>query len=287
MGLHCGPMTLRSPLVDAAWLAQHLDDVVVADVRWYLDGRSGRDAYDSGHIPGAVHVDVDTHLSAPPTRPGQGRHPLPTPDAFAATMGSLGIGDGDTVVAYDDAGGAMAARLVWMLRVTGHDAALLDGGLAAWEGTLESAPGDRPRATFTAGSWPQAHLAGFDDVGRAEEDDGPVVIDARSAARYRGDPHPLDDRPGHVPGARSLPFAENVDSDTGRFLSPEQLRERFATAGIAAGTDVVAYCGSGINACHDLLALEVAGLGPGRLFVASWSGWSADEDRPATTGEKP
>jgi thiosulfate/3-mercaptopyruvate sulfurtransferase len=274
-------------LVDAAWLAQHLDDVVVADVRWYLDGRSGRDAYDSGHIPGAVHVDVDTDLSAPPTRPGQGRHPLPTPDAFAATMSSLGIGDGDTVVAYDDAGGAMAARLVWMLRVTGHDAALLDGGLAAWEGALESAPGNRPQAAFTAGSWPQAHLAGFDDVGRAEEDDGPVVVDARSAARYRGDPHPLDDRPGHVPGARSLPFAGNIDADTGRFLSPGRLGERFAAAGIAAGTDVVAYCGSGITACHDLLALEVAGLGPGRLFVASWSGWSADEDRPTVTGEKP
>jgi thiosulfate/3-mercaptopyruvate sulfurtransferase len=282
-------MTPRSPspLVDAAWLAEHLDDVVVADVRWYLDDRSGRAAYDAGHIPGAIHVDVDTDLSAPPTRPGQGRHPLPTPDIFAATMGSLGIGDGDTVVAYDDAGGAMAARLVWMLRVTGHEAALLDGGIAAWEGPLETAPALRSPARFTAGSWPSRHLAGFDDVSRAADDDGPIVVDARSAPRYRGEPHPLDARPGHVPGALSLPFAGNVDPETGRFLTPERLRERFAAAGIGDATDVIAYCGSGVTACHDLLALEVAGLGPGRLFVGSWSGWSADPDRPATTGDKP
>jgi len=283
-------MTLRSPspLVDAAWLAEHLEDVVVADVRWYLDDRSGRAEYEAGHIPGAVHVDVDTDLSAPPTRPGQGRHPLPTPETFAATMGSLGIGDDDTVVAYDDAGGAMAARLVWMLRVTGHEATLLDGGIAAWEGPLETGPGARrAKSRFTGGSWPQGHLAGFDDVSRAAEDDGPVVVDARSASRYRGEPHPLDDRAGHVPGALSLPFAGNVDPATGRFLTPERLRARFAAVGIEPGTDVIAYCGSGITACHDLLAMEIAGVGPGRLFVGSWSGWSADPDRPVATGEKP
>jgi thiosulfate/3-mercaptopyruvate sulfurtransferase len=281
-------MTLQSPLVDAAWLADHLEDVVVADVRWYpFDDRSGREAYAAGHIPGSVHVDVDTDLSAPPTRPGQGRHPLPTPEAFAATMGSLGIGDGHTVVAYDDAGGAMAARLVWMLRVTGHSAALLDGGIAAWEGQLETEPVARPRTEFTAGSWPSGHLAGFDEVGRAAEDDGPVVLDARSAERYRGDPHPLDARAGHVPGARSLPFGGNIDPATGRFLAPERLRERFAAVGVDQGADVIAYCGSGITACHDLLALEIAGLGSGRLFVGSWSGWSADPDRPAVTGDKP
>jgi thiosulfate/3-mercaptopyruvate sulfurtransferase len=281
-----GGMTLP-PLVDAAWLSEHLDDVVVADVRWYLDDRSGRDAYDTGHIPGAVHVDVDTDLAAPPTRPGQGRHPLPTPDAFAATMASLGIGDGDTVVAYDDADGAMAARLVWMLRVTGHDAALLDGGIGAWEGPLETGAVSRSRSEFTAGSWPSGHLAGFDEVGQAAEDHGPVVIDARSAERYRGEAHPLDARAGHVPGARSLPFAGNVDPGTGRFLTPERLRERFAAVGVGEGTDVIAYCGSGVTACHDLLALEVAGLGPGRLVVGSWSAWTADPDRPAATGEKP
>ncbi|HEY3238470.1 MAG TPA: sulfurtransferase, partial [Acidimicrobiia bacterium] len=248
-------MTLRSPLVDAAWLTDHLEDVVVADVRWYpFDDRSGRDAYEAGHIPSAFHVDVDTDLSAAPTRPGQGRHPLPTPEAFAAAMRALGIGDTDTVVAYDDTGGAMAARLVWMLRVTGHDAALLDGGLAAWEGPLETGSVTRSRAEFTAGSWPSAHLAGFDDVGRAAEDDGPVVVDARSAARYRGEAHPLDARAGHVPGALSLPFTGNVDAATGRFLAPERLRERFAAVGVEAGTDVIAYCGSGVTACHDLLA---------------------------------
>ena len=282
-------MTLRSPfpLVDAAWLAAHLDEVVVADVRWYLDDRSGQDAYEAGHIPGAVHVDVDTDLAAPPTRPGQGRHPLPTPETFAATMASLGIGDDDTVVAYDDSGGAMASRLVWMLRVTGHDAVLLDGGIGAWEGPLETGTDSRVRATFTAGSWPQRHLAGLDEVGRAAEDDGPIVVDARSAERYRGEPHPLDTRAGHVPGALSLPFAGNTDPETGCFLTPERLRERFTAAGIDEGADVIAYCGSGITACHDLLALEIAGLDPGRLFVGSWSGWSSDPDRPVTTGDKP
>ncbi|MGH9042166.1 MAG: sulfurtransferase [Acidimicrobiia bacterium] len=280
-------MKLISPLIDARWLADHIDDVVVADVRWYLDDRSGRDAYDAGHIPGAIHVDVEHDLAAAPTRPGQGRHPLPTPDAFAATMGSLGIGDDDTVIAYDDANGAMAARLVWMLRVTGHEAALLDGGIAAWEGPLEKEPGFLGRASFTAGSWPQRHLAGLDDVSQAAEADGPLVIDARSAARYRGEPHDLDARAGHVPGAVSLPYSGNTDRETGRFLTPDQLRERFTAVGIDAGRDVVAYCGSGITACHDLLALEVAGLGPGRLFVGSWSAWCADPDRPATQGESP
>ena len=279
-------MSDRSPLVDARWLADHLGDVVVADVRWYLDGRSGRAAYEAGHIPGAVFVDVDTHLAAPPSGP-EGRHPLPSPEAFAAAMAALGISDEETVVGYDDAGGAMAARLVWMLRVTGHDAALLDGGIGAWEGDVEVDPVVRARAEFAARPWPADRLATIDAVARAGTPNGPVVVDARSAHRYRGEPHPLDARSGHVPGACSLPFAGNVDRASGRFLAPERLRDRFAAAGIGDGTDVIAYCGSGITACHDLLALELAGLGPGRLFAGSWSAWTADPDRPAATGEEP
>src|SRR5215208_2428037 len=137
-----------APVVDAAWTAAHLDDVVLADVRWYLDGRPGRAEYDRGHLPGAVFVELEDRLAAPAS-PQEGRHPLPDPERFARGMGELGIGDADTVVAYDDEGGVIAARLVWMLRATGHAAALLDGGIQAWEGVLETEPAHRDPARFT------------------------------------------------------------------------------------------------------------------------------------------
>jgi thiosulfate/3-mercaptopyruvate sulfurtransferase len=267
------------PVVGADWLAQHRDGVVVADVRWYLDGRSGRDAYAGGHPPGAVFIDLDAVLAGPPTAEG-GRHPLPDPDVFARGMADLGIGDRDTVVAYDDDGGVMAARLVWMLRVTGHDAALLDGGLSAWDGPLETDTPKRPAAVFTAAPWPPERVASADDAA----DRANVVIDARTRERYLGLDDPVDPRWGHVPGARSLPVRENLD-DGGRFLPADVLRRRFEALGVAPGTPVVSYCGSGVNACHNLLAMERAGVGDGRLFPGSWSQWSADERRPVATGE--
>src|SRR4051794_17534349 len=153
------------PVVDVAWLRERGGDVVLADVRWYLDGRSGRAAYGRGHLPGAVFVDLDAWLAAEAT-PAHGRHPLPDPERFARGMSELGIGDDDTVVAYDDAGGTVAARLVWMLRATGHDAALLDGGLAVHAGPLESAATVRPRATFTPIPWPVDRLAGLEEIVR-------------------------------------------------------------------------------------------------------------------------
>ena len=265
------------PVVDAAWVAAHRDEVVLADVRWYLDGRSGRAAYAGGHLPGAVFVDLDADLAAPPGPAG--RHPLPEPAAFAAAMGRLGIGDADTVVAYDDAGGVVAARLVWMLRATGHPAALLDGGIAAWDGPLETASSARPPAVFTAAPWPPERLASADDAADAVN----VVLDARAPERYAGIEEPVDPRAGHIPGARSVPCRENVGPD-GRLLPVEALRRRLATAGVDAATPVVSYCGSGVNACHTLLVLEHAGLGPGRLYPGSWSEWSADAARPAETG---
>jgi thiosulfate/3-mercaptopyruvate sulfurtransferase len=265
-----------APFVDAVWLAARLDDVVVCDVRWYLDGRSGRAAYDAGHLPGAVWVDLDRDLAAPPR--DAGRHPLPAPGDFAAAMGALGIGDDDTVVAYDDDGGAIAARLVWMLRATGHAAAVLDGGIGAWDGALSPAPVTRPPARFTARPWPADRLAGIDAVAATAD----VVIDGRAAARYAGAPDDLDPRAGHIPGARSLPTREHVGPD-GRLPSRDALRERFAGVGIADGTAVVSYCGSGVTACHNLLVLEHAGLGPGRLFPGSWSQWSRDPTRAVET----
>jgi thiosulfate/3-mercaptopyruvate sulfurtransferase len=270
--------SMLAPFVDAGWLAAHLAEVVVCDVRTYLDGRSGRAAYGAGHLPGAVFVDLDADLAAPPDD-REGRHPLPAPEAFAAAMSALGIGDEDTIVAYDDDGGAMAARLVWMLRVTGRDAALLDGGIGAWEGPLETEPAVRPPATFTARPWPPERLAGIDEVAAT----GDVVIDARAGERYAGGPDDLDPRFGHIPGARSLPAREHVGHD-GRLQDPETLLTRFAAVGIGPGARVVSYCGSGVTACHNLLVMEQAGLGPGRLYPGSWSQWSRDPERPVATG---
>lgn len=253
-------------------------DVVVADVRSYLDGRSGRDAYDGGHVPGAVFVPLDDVLSDPPG-PGTGRHPLPEPGRFAAGLSALGIGDGDTVLAYDDAGGVVAARLVWLLRVTGREAALLDGGLQAYDGPLVPAPAGRPPAVLTPVPWPADRLATAEDAA----DPAHVVLDARDVERFRGEVEPVDPRAGHVPGARSVPCRANLDADL-RVLPADELRRRYEDAGVQDGTPVVAYCGSGVTACHDLLTLELAGLGPGRLYPGSWSQWSSDPTRPVATG---
>ena len=201
-------------------------------------------------------------------------------------MGRLGIGDDDVVVAYDDSGGGTAGRLVWMLRSTGHHAALLDGGLAAWPGPVETGPpGARPAASFTARPWPADALAGADEVAALATSSSAAVLDARAADRYRGDTEPVDPRAGHVPGAANAPWTGNLDPATGRFLAPEALRSRFEALGVRPGEPVVAYCGSGVSACANLVALERAGITGARLYVASWSGWSADPDRPAATGD--
>jgi thiosulfate/3-mercaptopyruvate sulfurtransferase len=268
-----------APFVDAGWLRAHRDEVVVADCRLYLDGRSAADAYAAGHIPGAVFVDLDRRLAAPGSA-AEGRHPLPAPEVFAAGMSQAGIGDGTTVVAYDDAGGVMAARLVWMLRATGHDAALLDGGLAAWDAPLSTRAPDGEPASFAPVPWPADRLADADDAAS----DANVVIDARQAERFRGETEPIDPRAGHIPGARSVPAREHLLPDSDRLRRVDALRERFATAGVVEGARVVSYCGSGVTACHNLLVMEQAGLGLGRLYPGSWSQWSADPRRPAETG---
>ena len=269
------------PVVDVAWLAGH-PQAVIADVRWYLDGRSGAQAYAAGHIPGAIFIDLDAELAAPAS-PDAGRHPLPDPEKFASAMVDAGVSDDSIVVAYDDAGGFSAGRLVWMLRAIGVDAALLDGGLAAWPGELSTAEPQESdeEVTFGIRGWEPDVVATIDEAAR-----GPVVIDARSAERYRGEGGAaLDPKSGHIPGALSAPMTGNLDASN-HFLAPETLRERFAALGITDANPVISYCGSGVTACHNLIAMEYASLGRGRLYVGSWSQYSAT-DRPIATGPHP
>jgi thiosulfate/3-mercaptopyruvate sulfurtransferase len=270
------------PVVSRAWWQAHAGEVVLADVRRDVPGRTARAAYASGHLPGAVFVDLERWLAGPPSRE-HGRHPLPSPEVFADGMARAGIGDGDVVVAYDDAAGVVAARLVWMLRVTGHGSALLDGGMRPADpretGPAEPARRASTRRTFTPCPWPAAALAALEDV----TDPGSVVLDARSAARFAGAPDPLDPRPGHLPGARSLPCGEAVDAD-GLLLPDAVLRGRLADVGVDGSTPVISSCGSGVTACHTLLVMERLGLRGGRLYPGSWSQWAADPDRPVELG---
>jgi len=283
-------MSLPGVVVSADWLAAHAGDVVIADVRWYLDGRSGRAAYESGHIPGAVFVDLDAALSEHGD-PRDGRHPLPSPEHLAAALGALGIGDDTPVVAYDDASGGVAGRLVFMLRALGTPAALLDGGLKAHTGPLEPGAGTPPVATArTVRPWPAERLATVAEVVAVGEGRAPAdlrLLDARVAERYEGRVETVDPRAGHIPGARNLPVGAVLDPTTGRFADPDTLRARFAAVGVTSGDQVVASCGSGVSACILLTALEHAGLGQGRLFVPSFSGWSSDPDRRVATGSEP
>ncbi len=276
------------PVVSLDWLAEHRDDVVVCDVRSYLDGRVGRDAFLAGHLPGARFVDLDTVLAAP-AAPVVGRHPMPTPEVFATGLAAEGIADDTTVVAYDDAGGMIAGRLVWMLRILGHDAALLDGGIGAWieangEQKLETGEaGAVPAVDRTVARWPTDVMVDADDVA-AHIANGGVVVDSRAAERYRGEVEPIDPAAGHVPGAINLPFPANLDGplNGGRFLPKTQLADRFAAADVTG--DAIVYCGSGVSACHNILAAELAGIGRPKLYVGSWSGWSSEPQRDVATG---
>ena len=277
--------TGADPLIDVAALHALIEaprPLVLLDVRWALDGSTGEHSYLAGHLPGAVYVDLDTELAAPAS-PAAGRHPLPAPEDFAATLRRVGITEDARIVAYDDTDGGPAARLVWMLRALGHDASVLSGGVHAWNGPLETGPVTPEPTEVPVRDWPTESLASADEVAAA---DGAVVIDARAPERYRGEVEPIDPRAGHVPGAVNLPYAGNLDPER-RFLPPEELRERFEAAGVTADGETVVYCGSGVTATHDLLALEAAGFPRVRLFPGSWSQWSTDPERPVAVGPNP
>lgn len=272
------------PLIDVPALGKAMrGDVVVLDVRWRLGGPPGAEAYRNGHLPGAVFIDLDRDLAGP-AGPG-GRHPLPDPAAFEAAMRRAGVGDDRLVVVYDDADATAAARAWWTLRYFGHHRVrVLDGGFHAWVNAgrpvttdvPEPAPGD-----FVARP---GRLPVLDADGAAELARGGVLLDARAPERYRGEVEPIDPVAGHIPGAISAPTLGNVGVD-GRFLPPELLRERFAEVGATDAAEVGAYCGSGVTAAHELLALAVAGV-PAALYVGSWSNWIARADRPIETGER-
>lgn len=260
------------PLVSGEWLAARLHDVRVVDVRWYLDGRSGRAAYESGHVPGAVWIDLDADLAGPGS-PADGRHPLPTPERFAAGLGRLGVAAGGPVVAYDDAGGSVAARLWWLLHVLGEPVAVLDGGIGAYPGELSTAEVSVVPVEREPCPWPGDRFVTADGLAATSA----AVFDARTAQRYRDGLHGVDPRPGHVPGAHSAPWQDNLGPD-GRFRPPAELAGRYRAA--AGDGPAIAYCGSGVTACHDLLAMTVAGLEHTALYPGSWSQWGADPSRP-------
>ena len=276
-----GSIDVLPPIVSAAWLLEHLDDVVVCDVRSTMAGPAPFDAYLERHIAGARFVSLDDALAAPP-RGIEGRHPLPSPEQFATSLGSLGIGNDDVVVAYDDRGGAFAGRMVWMLRMIGQPAALLDGGAAAWTGPTDVGPAMTDPVERRAVPWPADRIVDADEVA-AHVASGGVVVDSRDRARYLGETEPIDRIAGHVPGAINLPFTENLTA--GVFRPPAELAKRFAA--LRADPQAIVYCGSGVTACHNALAAEAAGLPPPRVYVGSWSGWTADPDRPVATGPVP
>jgi thiosulfate/3-mercaptopyruvate sulfurtransferase len=281
---------MHTTLISTETLAEHLTDPLwlIADCRYNLSNELwGRAQYETSHIPGAVFVDVAHDLAAAPTGTN-GRHPLPSPETMAATFARLGISDTAQVVAYDQEAGPFASRLWWMLRYLGHDAvAVLDGGFAKW--AREGRPIQRGRAetrrpaTFSPGVRGRMRVT-VDETLVGLGDRSMLLIDSRSPERYAGKPDPLDTIYGHIPGARNRYYRHNV-SEAGTLRPASELREEFERVlNGRPATDAVLYCGSGITACHNVLAMEHAGLHGARLFAGSWSEWESDPQRPVEKG---
>jgi len=280
-------------LVSCEWLANHASDadLRVADVRWSLmEKDKGRTAYGEGHIPGAVFIDVDTELASPRGQ-GPGRHPLPTPQRFAAAMSRAGIGDRTHVVAYDFGDGSTAARLWWLLRYFGHDrASVLDGGIARWiaEGRAVESRESSPVPTTFAPRPRPSMVADAAAVDRLRTDPRGLVLDVRMTERYEGRREPIDPVAGHVPGARNRPYPANVRSaEDPRFRDAAELRAAFEQLGAGGAERIACYCGSGVNACQTVFALELAGFANALLYEGSWSDWCSVPTRATATGAKP
>ncbi|HEX6300147.1 MAG TPA: sulfurtransferase [Acidimicrobiia bacterium] len=265
------------PLISVEDLAGSLENLRVCDLRWDLtDPEKGRATYESGHIPGAVFVDLDRDLAAPPGI--RGRHPLPDVTEFAATLGKLGIAPESHVVVYDDDSGRIAARMWWMLLSIGHEKAqVLDGGYQAWV----AAGHDSEVTTVIPPSVVYPVPAGFRGVVIRERLDGRTLVDARERERYRGESEPVDPKSGHIPGAINIPTSDNLTGN-GRFRKPSELSEIYSSL----PSNTVVYCGSGVTSCHDALAMMVAGHDMPDVYVGSFSEWSR-LDLPVATGPNP
>ncbi len=276
-----GGYRLSPMLISASDLAARISDarLSIIDVRWYLaDPSRGRREYEAGHIPTSVFCDLEADLTG---QTGPGRHPLPRPEAFTATLRRLGVHRDHAVVAYDDSGGSAAARLWWMLRSIGHpEVSVLDGGFSEWtreeRPVTQAIPRVKPGSYTTALEWSGV----IDREGVAAG--GHPLIDARAPERYRGEVEPIDPKAGHIPGAVNLAYAGNLGPD-GRFLSPADLARRYEPV----GPSPVVYCGSGVTACHGILALAIAGRTDALLYEGSWSDWSRQTDSPVGLGDRP
>jgi thiosulfate/3-mercaptopyruvate sulfurtransferase len=301
MGAATGSSTERDQLITPHELSARLDDpnLRVIDASFeLLDPAAGAAVYAAGHVPGAVHLDLDKDLSGP-RGAGGGRHPLPDMDVFAATLGERGVGRGNEVVVYDQTGGMYAARAWWLLRYAGHERVrFLDGGVLEYTragGPLTTDVRRYPATTFQLDLQSDMVATAVEVLDRLN-DPALVLLDARAPERYRGEVEPIDARAGHIPGARNLPYTSVLDA--GRFLPSHVLAERLAagleqpldriTEGAAAAelgaADVVAYCGSGVSAAQLVLAFEIAGVRGVRLYPGSWSEWSSDPVKPVATG---
>ena len=272
------PVTLMSSMHDPDW--------VVLDARFELAAPAkGEAQYREGHIPGARYVSLDADLSGPKIGT-TGRHPLPDPATAAAAFGRLGIGDDTQVVVYDADAGGFAARVWWMLRWLGHPSvAVLDGGLAAWTRSGLALSDDEERwepARFTPRVEPAARVGVADVLPHVQA--GHVLVDARASDRFRGQNETLDPVAGHIPGAVNRFFQQNLTAEK-TFKTPDELRAEWSAVVGGDASTAVMYCGSGVTACHNLLALEHAGLPGARLFAGSWSEWCADPSRPVATGD--
>ncbi|MCB0262963.1 MAG: sulfurtransferase [Calditrichaeota bacterium] len=272
---------LRTNLNDPDWL--------VIDCRFSLnDTERGKRDYRLSHIPGAIYAHLDADLSAPIIPGKTGRHPLPSPEKFAEKLSEWGVDKTVQVVAYDDAGGGVASRLWWMLRWLGHDAvAVLDGGWNAWIAANFPVSGEttvRSKRNFVPNireNW----VVDADWITAASNDSHHCVMDARAASRFTGEQETIDPVAGHIPGALNVPFAENLD-ENGFFLSPEMLRQKYESIlGERSAEKTATYCGSGVTACHNLLAMKHAGFPDALLYPGSWSEWITDKSRAIATGE--